>query len=590
MLESFFQLFHDSFDIERVKKDALIIHEYEKSLSYSGFECAAVYCENRLHELHLDDVERIPLVCDGKTKYMDAVMPRAWELSGRSFLKLISDSDEPGDTFLSDTKTILNSALIWSPPTPKEGVETELIELESLHGDFSGARGKLILVTGSLWRIYGQLAHAGATGIVSADPECDDCPDDIHWTNAIGTVGWYPTRDDPVLPVWFVTPCKYWKIKSLLAKGSLLIHAEMATREYDGTIDTVTGLLRGKSPEEIVILAHLYEPFVCDNAVSAAAIMEILRKIEILQKEYSLPCFEKSIRVIFSMEYFGFAQYFEQKQKTQNILCVLNLDSFCHRTLSEAGIPARLNASPMSVPFFGEWILRELLTGFTSIPFEEHYGTLSDDNFCSDSMLGIPSVLLFTPPGKYHHNTHKKFMMPDWVLCEKMMNVFAAYITILSSARTACPNLVPIILQNAQREYDVVSSHPAFFTDFQRKRILSMNRFWPNSVTAGTLDAQFSRVDSPPQKTNKHPEVYKRTKNWLPMSLADIPPVERRQWTELENLYLALALCDGKRTLGEIFSILAYFEKKALSATRERDLRNYFEYLNSKYYLEKTCK
>ena len=299
---------------ERMQETIETLKKLESPRQYTAFDASTAWCEEQLKKAGLSDVRRIVHKADGETASFDFIMPQAWDLMGRSTLKIV----DPIDRMIADTDVTTIHVSEYSAPTPKGGVTAELVDFANLDPEKPDCKGKFVFHRGYLpaqHPRYHDLAKAGCAGIVfSAFETITHEPDVPSWTNGHGHIGWYHLKEDPVVPVFNVTPKVGIELVKLLSKGKVTLHGEMDTKIYDGEIYTVTAAIPGESEDEFALLGHLYEPFYSDDAQGFAVGLEVARLLQKLIDDGILPKPQKTLRLIFSMERYGYAAFFAQHE------------------------------------------------------------------------------------------------------------------------------------------------------------------------------------------------------------------------------------------------------------------------------------
>ena len=93
-----------------------------------------------------------------------------------------------------------------------------------------------------------------------------------------------------------------------MSKVKVVLYGEMNTKIYDGEIYTLTATILGKSQEEFSLLGHLYEPFYSDACQGIGVGVEIAVMLKKLIDDGILPQTERTLRLIFSMERYGYLE------------------------------------------------------------------------------------------------------------------------------------------------------------------------------------------------------------------------------------------------------------------------------------------
>ena len=431
MVRDYLALALSAVDMEFVKKHSMALHQLEKFTSYRDFPAVTDYLMGVMREAGFSAIERIALPSDGVTTYDDCTMPEAWSRTGRSTLAEV-DAAGHETAMLADSDVEPISAVIWSIPTPPGGTVAELVSYQATPpGHEERFKGKIVLCptspNGALLR---RILAGGAVGMVSYIAENVELePDSVRWMNGVGHCGWYFLKGEPRLWNFSITPRKAAALEARLAAGErITLRAVMNTEVYDGEVYTVTGKIPGRSSRELALIAHLYEPFIADDSAGAILSIAVGKALRELSQAGRIPPLEKSIRVIFSMERYGFSAFFHDRDRAGKIIAAMNMDSICHATLKLAGIPLELRRSPASSPFFFNTIIREYLrSDFPEVKFRETPGNLSDDTFGAEPPFDIPTGWLHTPAAKFrHHNTAEIFAGVDWEIARCVASVMTA--------------------------------------------------------------------------------------------------------------------------------------------------------------------
>ena len=359
MSKDLLKLCGDALDMSWVDKHSRAIYALERSSSNKDFLKSTDYVLEVMREAGFSQIERYAIPCDGVTTFDDCTMPLAWNRTGRSTLEMVS----PEKQLLADTDEEPVNAVIWSPPTPAGGVTAELKSLRSaVSEDYHEFAGKIVLWDDSPSAVKKlKLARAGALGIVAyVDSIYDSNPDDVRWMNGVGLRGWYYTKEDPQMWVFSITPRKGRALEERLAAGEKIeLKAVMNTEVAPGEIYTVTGVIPGRSPEEHALIAHMYEPFIVDDATGTMLSIAIGKALKELSEQGRIAPLEKSLRVVFSMERYGFTEFFCNRERSGKIISMFSMDSVCHTTYKTT-LP-QLRNSPASAPGADTVIMKNLL-------------------------------------------------------------------------------------------------------------------------------------------------------------------------------------------------------------------------------------
>ena len=265
---------YNAIDIETLQKRAEIMNGFERNYGQANFKKSAYCCQQFMLAAGLQNVQMLPIPCDGVSTFGDYIIPQAWDRTGRSFLQIEDKKLSYEDAMICDTDKTPFAAGMWSMPTPPEGVHAEIVDWEALDKENPDVEGKFVLITFNSYRkayLY-CVEHNAAAIIVSDSAAPKETYDEIRWSNGIGRIGWYHTKDDKRGVIFCITPRKADFIRSLLAKGKpVKAYGVMNTKVYDDELYTVTGIVPGADKKEVLLIAHIYEPFVADDAAGGGA-------------------------------------------------------------------------------------------------------------------------------------------------------------------------------------------------------------------------------------------------------------------------------------------------------------------------------
>ena len=426
------------YSLRNVQQNAYALTAIERTCSYADFARSSRYVEEALRKAGFSRVERITHPADGVTAANDCAMPQAWTLDTkkRSFLEIVDDSLPPEERLLADTSDNPLHANIWSAPTPKGGITAELIAYEKVKAKGYGVvKGKWVLWAPDRWHdvsliggVYHDLAEAGAAGLVlSSFYAADLMPNDLRWQNGNGYTGWYLLKGERHLPAFAITPLVAWRLQERLGKGKVVLHGELHCRVHDGEIWSVTGVIPGESDEEVALLAHIYEPFVLDDAAGFASCVELGRQL--VERKVRL---KRTLRVVFSMELYGFSAYL--KERGDKVVLAASCDGIA-RLESSAMI---IRQTPAANAAFTDWLVADTIAArLPDMERTDERANYSDDTFASDPYFrdgtGIPTFWIRTRCNFGHHSTGYLFA-PDWQAAGRIQPVFAEIVETLLCA------------------------------------------------------------------------------------------------------------------------------------------------------------
>ena len=593
--------------MDRVKWRAESINSYERTYRACEFEKSSGFCERMLREDGFKDVERYALPMDGVTAHMDCVMPQAWDIEPGSFLKVEDVDVAPEFRVLADYAQDHFSCGIWSAPTSPEGIHAELIDARNM-SEGVDPRGKFVLITEDHRENYRECALRGAAGVLMYDGSKEayhDFPDCRRWGNGIGLTGWYHVKGDPRVVVYHVTPRQADYLHERLKQSSLHVHAVMNARIFDGSIWTVTGRIPGQSPKEIALIAHIYEPFLSDDAIGAASCAEICAMIRRMADEGMVPKPKYTLRVVISMELFGFSEYFARPEVQERTLYAVSLDGIgTFNTWHEdekKSVNLRLTAG--ATPFFTDYLYRSYFQRNPNLLLPETRGNLSDDTFVSDPLIGIPCNWLRTSILPYHHNTGPMFAKADYDLARDIIMGYGKVLSAVDSGdsqvfRALLPELkrqaaaeYVRVLNDTRRQVEARKMEPerannkiAYWHDLIMRTLLTVDRIAPDAI--GINEARQVLGEAPHFGDTSAPVllsvseqrasrlVVKRLSPGMPHSLAKVPFEKRRDCPLPE---VTISFFDGKRTLLEALRATEYDQN--LEPSTAEEIADYIDYL-----------
>ena len=607
--QQIFNLVSGNLRMETLLKNAFDLYAWEKDPGYANFEKSAEVCVKALQEAGFSDIEKIASRCDGVTAAMDHTMPQAWDRTGRCTLEILSPRIPKSKRLLCDSDRDPLEAGIWSPPTPDDGLTGEIV----CGDENADVAGKFVYISEppkNKWMIA--WSRGGALGVVCTKMEAADvAPDTLCWMNGVGHYGWYYSKEDKRLPVFVLTPRRALFLEEQLKKGPVTVRGIMKTRIYDGRIHAVTGRIPGESSEEIVLLAHIYEPFPADDAVGFAGCVEAGRILKQLSETGKLKL-RRSLRVVFAMERYGFFAFFD-RERCRKIFAGQNMDAFCSSTYSLGGLPLTLFMSPVCNPFFGDVLQKKMFdTLLPDVKYICRHSVLHDDSFGGDPDLDFPTLWIEEGTGKFHHNKHPAFNDIDEALTPRVLALITAYLAemLCFSPEELKKRCIPYVLsfyrekirqvREAFRNKTIGAMEAGWrlklARHFAEGRLRSLNRIRRSLVTEREIRAAVEPIarsckipdlllpDLSPMEARADNLVVKRLqRGTIPFSLNRVPAVERILWPCATNRPV-LPLSDGSRSLLEVLRMQRYTENIPVKPFTKAEFTMYIDFMR---YLEK---
>ncbi len=644
MYHHLLEIIRETISPEIFSRTAREINRHERRFSYKGFHESAAYCASQLKKYGASQVRTIPLPSDGKTTYLDEVMPRAWDIKDAS-LEIVKPLDAPL-RMLAKHREEPHCIANRSAPTPPAGIEAGVVLEEDMRKG-ADIKGKIVFISyAHPQEIKGRVVKEGGLGIISDySPRRLDMPDSTFWVNGWSEgPGWYHTKEEKSIFCFSITPRKGEMLRKLLRKErEIIVRAKVDSRIYDGSIDTITGIIPGQRKEEILLLAHLYEPQASDDATGGAAVIEICRTLNSLISKGILKPPRLTIRFLLSMELYGVSAYLADKRRREKIIAAINLDSFTlnHR---ETESPLTLRINPPSRPFFGDILAKSMAEYYLtkedpSYPWGIARCTFSDDTFISDTSIGIPLNWFHQKERKYWHSSANTFEKVDWLASTRIMTMVTGYLYFLAAAgRKETSWLIGevaregkrIIIKEAQiltdrlidkkekpafpRIENEVRQRLEFISTWQKERLLSLSSlgYKSSKITKAMKDAGKDLEQTAKEETSKTLHLLAKTLSLsaqkgkglfltpletmardmvitrktigFPHCLAKVPFEKRikRPWGAGE----VLSWMDGKRDLLKILRLVEQDIERRLTEDEISGLIAYFSLLEKYSYLD----
>jgi hypothetical protein len=375
------------------------IHAVDRRFTFSSFHESARLSAGFLQDAGLSGVEILEAPADGRSVFGDWMMPLAWEARRATFDLLCADGRSERLADRDETPACL---AMWSAPTPSDGVQADLVCIDDPAADpealaRGAARGKIVFTSAHPASVKRLLLDSGAVGILSDFQSAGaDLPDATAWVNAFGDHSgeWGLLARHARGWSFQIPPRLGWQLRARLAAGERLQgRAVVDTTILEGTLPTVTGLIPGSSPEEVLLLGHQFEQGALDNASGVTAMVEAARALQHLIAQGKLSPPKRSIRFLFISECYTTIFWATQRSKTRPIVAALCLDSpagvpsLALRPIEIAGNPhSQMSFVDALVVHLADQVISSAPTyAWRDLPF-----AMGTDNFIADTTIGIP--------------------------------------------------------------------------------------------------------------------------------------------------------------------------------------------------------
>ena len=393
------------FDAGRCMEYVRGIWENDRFFDNKSFAKTADYCAGVMKDAKLVDIKKLPVTADGKTACGDWVLPRAWDV-GSAFLHCVGE-----DWVLADYLANPCSLVMYSAPTPPEGIVAECIladDLEGLHPE--EARGKLLFTGRPATDLVDFAVKSGAVGIVTdymrLYPGIRNSREDVYdtsmWANTFAT----PTNETGLF-AFSLSPRNGDKLRQRLVAGeSIKLSAYVNTRFYDGEAYVVSGLIPGETDKEICFYGHLYEPGAHDNASGCAAILELARCINDAIAGGIMPRPKLGLRFIMGPECTGSVAYFAAHRERKSAGCLV-LDMVGTEDIDNTKLSIWHN--PLANMSFIDALIiaaiEEYAANYSAFDWESRRFSIGTDNIIGDPCFETPTVAMIAEPALSYHSS-----------------------------------------------------------------------------------------------------------------------------------------------------------------------------------------
>ena len=443
------------------------IYETDRWSNFSDYRATAEWIASRLEDLGLEGVELVECPADGKARYSDWTMPLAWD-SDEATLEVVGPASMAG-TILARRSDVPSCLVMWSAPTPPEGVTGEVVLLERGTPDevasLGDLAGKILLSPLDPRGIKKAAADAGAAGIVADYTRNPNLMDDYGWVNVWSDVpgGWMMTADDSRLWAFSITRRSGARLRRTIRAGqTVVLKATVSSKLYEGTLPYVTAVVPGETDEEVLTLGHLFEQGANDNASGTSTIIESCRTLNALRERGEIKL-RRSVRLLLMAECYGSLAFATQRPETmKRTVASLCLDGGAGRH-DLVGSLMRVYTGPNCLRSYADAAAvvtaREYYTKYRpERPWHESEYAQGTDNFFCDPLLGVPSIWYRGGSGTdTWHNTSDSLDKVDPESYRDWGAISATFLGLMSAAGEAealwlMAEAVPIAKARLERE------------------------------------------------------------------------------------------------------------------------------------------
>lgn len=341
---------------KNIKKLATDIFEYDRHFTFPAFHKSAELLKNAYRQSGIKNARITSVPADGKTKIYDYIMPIGWDAKD-AVLTLIHESGkkEKLASYIDEPITLFN----YSTPTPKGGITAEVVHAENEKKiEKMNCKGKIVFLHERVSRrIYYFLHKAGAIGLISDWRNFKRFSrQGIKW----GNYEFFP--DNPFKLFGFSISHKQGdNFLKLFKQGKkVTVHAQVNTRLYKDKLDLVSARIKGKTSEEIIAYAHLFEYGAWDNAAGCAIIHEAAKVINRLINQDRLNQPKRNIVFLNGFECYGPVIYLAQHKNHKKIIAGINIDGV-GVNMYEMNAPLYYGLSPAANPNYADPLIKTIL-------------------------------------------------------------------------------------------------------------------------------------------------------------------------------------------------------------------------------------
>lgn len=392
------------FNPEKLKYFITNIYKTDHYPSFFRFHQTADWIVNELNSMGAI-ARKIEFKADGKTKYGDWTLPKAWDAYD---LKL---KDLSTGKIIADYQKIPAHMVMGSGPTRPEGSIGEVVFIENEADIYTkDIRHKFILSKFSPRKLKKYALEQMALGFIFHGVLESFQGDLVRWENAWSDdpLLWSQTNQDIIIPAISLSPNTVDFYRDEILKGKIVkFEAKVDTKFYDGTLPVVEAFIPGEQKEEVFFTGHLYEQGANDNATGCATMMEIARV-------FSKTKPKRGLRFLFTSEIYGTVPYtLENLDVIKNVIAGINIDStaeFARKTNK-----MEIYETPNTNPSYINLLMKEAILASGKADLFHYKKFLLDDNMICDPQINIPCLFMGVCALNWH-TSNDTLEILDWDL------------------------------------------------------------------------------------------------------------------------------------------------------------------------------
>ncbi len=535
----------------------------ERGQTYRHYKESSEYVYNLLKSEGFD-AEILTFPADGKTTYQDKRMPLAWDATVGK-MTVMKSAIPFKDPVVADFSKEPFNLIKGSVSTPEGGLYTKLVTEPQMWAgeDVTGAFVLLEPETLPRSPIISALLDLGAVGFVTDYLCCGiDTPDCVQWVTAAcdDHNHWHVQSEDRDFIGFSVSPRVGRALRHAAVEGPVEVLVECDGKRYDGEIDAVTALIPGEDDREVWLTAHLYEPMSEDNSLGVMTAINTVKNIQKLIADGTLPPLKHSIRLVFALEFYGFAAVADHfGGKLHHHIGGINIDGL---PCSKWNDSWRVEIPPYSSPYCGISVIEAVFDSYLKDNCVAYDVCFSDDSFLGDSTTGLPTIWPRMSKSIYDYPWHssiqndKDYLVPS--LVENVQVVLTSWAAVMATGYKA-EKILEFAVKSAQKRFDSLDNKSResvmLHLNGEKARIADFSKLCDGATAASeSLTATWDNEDTITSKWLEYARgiVAKRETVGLPYDLINIPYDERRALPD-DVLYgpfgCVLSALDGKKNL-----------------------------------------
>ena len=413
------------------------IQSRDRWFTFPKFQESARYSAGRLRDAGLEEVEILQAPADGTSIFADWMMPLAWEADHATLDVVATDGNVQRVADRAQTPQCL---AMWSAPTPLEGAEGELVWIADASdpADYppEGIRGKIVFTSASPHRAKCVVSGRGGIGILSDLPRM---PEAVSWVNSWSDNpgGWAFHASDTPGWAFLISPNQGDELRTRLESGERLrARAHVRSRLGVGELPTVTGVVRGSTDEEVLMLGHQFEQGAIDNASGVAIMVEAMGALRRLISAGRLPPPKRTIRCLFVSECYTTFYWTAMSPAARRTIAAVCLDSPAGdpRLMSK---PLTIHGSPHASMSYTDSLLaaiaRQAMPSLPGYPWEGMGSFSATDNLIADPSIGIPCPWLGAHSRTWHTSADTADLLDPRQMAV-IAQITAAYVYAIATA------------------------------------------------------------------------------------------------------------------------------------------------------------